>query len=150
MWGGVRQVKNKSPAPIQITAEQIIREAQNQREEEIEPPRQKITDAEELQEYRLRKRKEFEDQIRRQRGLISNWLKYAAWEESQRELERARNVYERALDVDYRNVTIWLKYAEMEMKHKKVNLARNLWDRAVTLLPRVNQFWCVMPSECVR
>jgi len=54
---------------------------------------------------------------------------------------RSRNVYERALDVDYKNVTVWLKYAEMEMKNKNVNHARNLWDRAVTLLPRVNQFW---------
>ena len=35
--------------------------------------------------------------------------RYAAWEESQNEFERARSVYERALDVDYRNVTIWLK-----------------------------------------
>ncbi|ELR20088.1 cell cycle control protein [Acanthamoeba castellanii str. Neff] len=135
------QVKNKSAAEIQITAEQIIREAQERQEEEIQPPKQKITDKEELDEYRLRKRKEFEDQIRRQRGLITNWLKYAAWEDSQGEMERARNVYERALDVEYRNVTIWLKYAEMEMKHKNVNLARNLWDRAVTLLPRVSQFW---------
>ncbi|ELR11996.1 uncharacterized protein ACA1_152090 [Acanthamoeba castellanii str. Neff] len=104
------QVKNKSAAEIQITAEQIIREAQERQEEEIQPPKQKITDKEELDEYRLRKRKEFEDQIRRQRGLITNWLKYAAWEDSQGEMERARNVYERALDVEYRNVTIWLKW----------------------------------------
>jgi len=142
-------VKNKSPAEIQITAEQIILEAQERQEEEIQPPKQKITDAEELEEYKLRKRKEFEDQIRRQRGLISNWLKYAAWEESQKELERARNVYERALDVDYRNVTIWLKYAEMEMKNKNINAARNLWDRAVTLLPRVNQFWYLLKTQIV-
>lgn len=54
---------------------------------------------------------------------------------------RARSIYERALDVDYRNVTLWLKYAEMEMKNRQVNHARNIWDRAVTTLPRVNQFW---------
>ncbi len=36
-------------------------------------------------------------------------VRYAAWEESQNEFERARSVYERALDTDYRNVTIWLK-----------------------------------------
>lgn len=82
------QVKNKSPAPVQITAEQIIRTAQERQDAEYAPPRQKITDAEELDEYRLRKRKEFEDQIRRQRGLMSNWLKYAKWEESQGEIQR--------------------------------------------------------------
>lgn len=54
---------------------------------------------------------------------------------------RARSIYERALDVDYRNITLWLKYAEMEMKNRQVNHARNIWDRAITTLPRVNQFW---------
>lgn len=58
-------------------------------------------------------------------------------------LSRARSIYERALDVDYRNVTLWLKYAEMEMKNRQVNHARNIWDRAITTLPRVNQFWYV-------
>ena len=32
-------------------------------------------------------------------------MKYAAWEESQNEFERARSVYERCLDVDYRKFT---------------------------------------------
>ncbi|EPY73300.1 hypothetical protein CB1_016594007 [Camelus ferus] len=56
-------------------------------------------------------------------------------------ISRARSIYERALDVDYRNITLWLKYAEMEMKNRQVNHARNIWDRAITTLPRVNQFW---------
>ena len=56
-------------------------------------------------------------------------------------MERARSVFERAIDVDYRGVQLWLKYAEMEMKRKNINAARNVWDRAVTLLPRVDQFW---------
>ncbi|OQR76768.1 crooked neck protein 1 [Tropilaelaps mercedesae] len=138
-WG---QVKNKTPAEVQITAEQLLREAK-ERELEIvpPPPKQKISDPEELAEYRLRKRKGFEDNIRKNRGVISNWLKYAAWEESQKEVQRARSVYERALDVDSRNITVWLKYAEMEMKNKQVQHARNIWDRAVSILPRVNQFW---------
>lgn len=52
------QVKNKAPAEIQITAEQLLREA---KERELEllppPPKQKITDKEELNDYKLRKRK---------------------------------------------------------------------------------------------
>lgn len=72
---------------------------------------------------------------------MSNWFKYAHWEESQKEIQRARSIFERALDVDHRNITLWLKYAEMEMRNRQVNHARNLWDRAVTILPRVNQFW---------
>ncbi|XP_022737400.1 crooked neck-like protein 1 isoform X2 [Durio zibethinus] len=135
------RVKNKTPAPIQITAEQILREARERQEAEIRPPKQKITDTTELADYRLRKRKEFEDLIRRVRWNVSVWIKYAQWEESQKDFNRARSVWERALEVDYRNHTLWLKYAEVEMKNKFINHARNVWDRAVTLLPRVDQLW---------
>ncbi|TNM94444.1 hypothetical protein fugu_017203 [Takifugu bimaculatus] len=166
----VAKVKNKAPAEIQITAEQLLREA---KERELEllppPPKQKITDKEELNDYKLRKRKAFEDNIRKNRTVISNWIKYAQWEESLEEVQRyrselglllpeflqehglthrssssgfrARSIYERALDVEHRNVTLWLKYAEMEMKNRQINHARNIWDRAITILPRANQFW---------
>ncbi|KAF3673383.1 Crooked neck-like protein 1 [Capsicum baccatum] len=135
------RVKNKTPAPIQITAEQILREARERQEAEIRPPKQKITDPTELADYRLRKRKEFESLISRVRWNKSVWVKYAKWEESQKDFKRARSVWERALEVDYRDHTMWLKYADVEMKNKFVNHARNVWDRAVTLLPRVDQLW---------
>lgn len=109
------QVKNKAPAEVQITAEQLLREA---KERELEllppPPKQKITDQEELNDYKLRKRKVcvlsslkrvvhsvtcsqafvclfvqgFEDNIRKNRTVISNWIKYAQWEESLKEIQR--------------------------------------------------------------
>jgi crooked neck len=100
-----------------------------------------VTDFGELLEHRLQRRKEFEDQVRRYRHSTQIWLKYALWESKQGELDRARSVLERALDVDYRHVGVWLKYAEMEMKHRNVNRARNVWDRAVSLLPRMDQLW---------
>ncbi|XP_022023839.1 crooked neck-like protein 1, partial [Helianthus annuus] len=68
-------------------------------------------------------------------------VKYARWEESQEDFKRARSVWERAIDVDYRDHRMWYKYVCMEMKNKFVNHARNVWDRAVTLLPRVDQLW---------
>lgn len=135
------RVKNKTPAPIQLTAEQILREAREREEAEIRPPKQKITDYAELGEYCLRKRKQFEDLVRRVRSDLKVWIKYAQWEESQKDLRRARSVWERALEVDYRNHSVWLKYAEFEMKNECVNSARNVWDRAVALLPRVDQLW---------
>lgn len=136
------QVKNRAPAPIQITAEQLLREAKERDLETVQrAPKQYIADNEELQLYRQGKRKDFENQIRRQRHLIGVWCKYGLWEASQKEFVRARSVFERALDVDYRNQTIWFKYAEMEMKNKFINHARNIWDRAVSLLPRVDTFW---------
>eukprot|EP01134_Creolimax_fragrantissima_P000225 CFRG0225T1 len=137
----VAKVKNKAPAQQQITAEQILREAKERIIEEPYAPRQKITDPQELEEFKLKKRKEFEDHLRRNRQVIGHWLKYAKFEESQQEFARARSVYERAIDNDHRNIGLWMKYAEMEMRHRAVNHARNVWDRAVTILPRADQFW---------
>ena len=61
------KVKNKAPAPVQITAEQLLREA---KERELElappPPKQNITSKEELEEQKMRRRKVFEDAIRKE------------------------------------------------------------------------------------
>eukprot|EP01117_Protostelium_nocturnum_P008078 TRINITY_DN2879_c0_g2_i1.p1 TRINITY_DN2879_c0_g2~~TRINITY_DN2879_c0_g2_i1.p1 ORF type:complete len:654 (-),score=161.21 TRINITY_DN2879_c0_g2_i1:54-2015(-) len=135
------QIKNKSAAPQQITAEQILRGAIAQKENEIIAPKQKIVDPEELADYQFKKRKGYEDAIRKNRTAMGNWIRYASWEESQKELTRARSIFERAIDVDYRSDVLWLKYAEMEIRAKDTNRARNIYDRAVTVLPRVDQFW---------
>lgn len=58
----------------------------------VAPPEQKISDKDELLHYRLRKRKEYEDVLRRARHNVGVWLKYARWEASQMEFERARYV----------------------------------------------------------
>ena len=127
---------------MQITAEQILREARERQEDDnYTAPAQKITDPEELAVYRLKERKHFEDRLRMSKNAMGTWLKYAAFEEAQRDFERCRSVYERAVDIDHRNTTLWLKYAEMEMRNRHINHARNVWDRAVTLMPRVDQFW---------
>ncbi|KAI0252835.1 pre-mRNA-splicing factor CLF1 [Lactifluus subvellereus] len=139
--GRVPRVKNRAPAAIQITAEQLLREAQERQESQFRAPRQRVEDFEELHEYRGRKRKEFEERIRRTRGSIKEWLQYASWEASQNEFARARSVFERALDVDPRSMPLWLTYTETELKSRNVQHARNLFDRAVTLLPRVDQLW---------
>eukprot|EP01132_Coremiostelium_polycephalum_P004537 gene4537-5653_t len=136
------RVKNRSPAPIQITAEQILRVAlENQQAVLHTVPKQTVTDKEELEEYRLRKRQRYEQLASSNRKVSAVFLKYAAWEESQKDLVRARSVLERAIDGNYRDPIVWIKYAEMEMRHKNINLARNVWDRAVSLLPRNSQLW---------
>ena len=117
----VAKVKNKMPAEVQITAEQLLQEAAATKVEKVlPPPRQKITDPGELADLQMKMRKQFEDGLRKNRTVMTNWIKYALWEESQKELDRARSIYERALDVNHRNLTVWLKYAELEMKHKQV------------------------------
>ncbi|EPZ37048.1 hypothetical protein O9G_004459 [Rozella allomycis CSF55] len=134
-------VKNKQPAAIQVTAEQILREAKERQEALERRPKQRMIDGEELYEMRYLQRKAFEDKLKANRMAIGLWLKYARWEEDQRELVRARSVYDRCLQMDARSVTAWIKYTEMEMRFKNINHARNLYDRAVAVLPRVDQLW---------
>ena len=143
MYGSSKktQVKNKQAAEMQITAEQIMREAMERQESEYKPPTQKIQDLDELHHYQVTKRKEYEDSIRKNQQHVGNWIKYAKFEEEQQQFKHARSVYERALNVDHRNPLVWLKYADMEMRHKNINRARNVWERATQLLPRVDQFW---------
>lgn len=134
-------VKNRAPAKIQITAEQLLREAQERQEPAFRAPQQNITSAAELADYQSRKRTEFEERIRYSRWAIKEWIKYAVWETQQGEWERGRSVWERTLEVDPRSVEVWQRYAETELKGRNVNHARNVYDRAVTLLPRVDALW---------
>ncbi|KAG6397109.1 hypothetical protein SASPL_143273 [Salvia splendens] len=139
--GRPTRVKNKTPASIQISAEQILREARERHQAEFRPPKHKITDSTELGDYRLRKRKEFEDLIRCNKNV---WVKYAKWEESQKDFTRSRSVWERALDVDSRGHTLWLKYADFELWHKYIHTeevlgnvaaARQIFERWMDWMP---------------
>lgn len=135
------RVKNKTPAKIQITAEQLIREAYERRQTAPTLPKHQIADHEELLDFQREQRKQYEMRIVRNRMHAPLWFRYAKWEEDQQEFVRARSIFERAIDNDYRNPSVWLKYAEMEMRNRFVNHARNVLDRAVALLPRVNDVW---------
>ncbi|KAK3651238.1 NineTeen Complex (NTC) component [Elasticomyces elasticus] len=138
---GPPRVKNKAPAPQQISAEQLLREAVDRQEPALVTPTQTFADLEELHEYQGRKRKDFEDYVRRNRLNMGNWMRYAAWELEQKEYRRARSVFERALDCEPTNVQLWVRYVEAEMKERNINHARNVLDRAVTIMPRVDKLW---------
>ena len=102
------RIKNKAVADLQISAEQILLEAYERKEQPLKAPKQSITDEEELRDYQGRKRKEYEDALRRNRLNTGQWIRYAVWELDQREFDRARSVFERALDVDSTNVPLWI------------------------------------------
>ncbi|KAL5314068.1 hypothetical protein ACEPPN_018492 [Leptodophora sp. 'Broadleaf-Isolate-01'] len=138
---GPPRVKNKAPSAIQISAEQLLREAVDRQDPGLEKPTQRFADLEELHEFQGRKRKEFEDYVRRNRINMNNWMRYAQWELEQKEFKRARSIFERALDVDATSVTLWIRYIEAEMKTRNIQHARNLLDRAVTILPRIDKLW---------
>jgi crooked neck len=138
---GPPRVKNKAAAPQQISAEQLLREAVDRQEPGLQAPTQRFADLEELHEFQGRKRKEFENYVRRNRINMNNWMNYAQWELEQKEFKRARSIFERALDVDSTAVNLWMRYIDSEMRERNINHARNLLDRAVTILPRVDKLW---------
>jgi crooked neck len=138
---GPPRVKNKAAAPIQISAEQLLREAVDRQEPSLQAPTTRFSDLEELHEFQGRKRKEHEERVRRNRVNLSNWLHYARWELEQKEFRRAQSIFERALDVHPTSVPLWVAYIDCELKSRNVMHARNLLDRSVTLLPRVDKLW---------
>lgn len=85
---GPPRVKNKTAAPQQVSAEQLLREAVDRQEPGLQAPTQRFADLEELHEYQGRKRKEFEDYVRRNRINMNNWMRYAQWELEQKEFRR--------------------------------------------------------------
>ena len=136
------QPKNRAPAPVQISAEHLIREATDLKLDFIPPkPEQYVVDEDEVNIEKLEKRKAFENIVRTNPQHMGEWGKYAKWEESMGEFERSRSVFERALGINHKVHSMWVKYAEMEAKHRFINRARNVWDRAVTMLPRIDMLW---------
>lgn len=100
-----------------------------------------IIDLDELKDHQLRKRTEYESYLKRNRLDMGQWIRYALFEVEQRDMRRARSVFERALLVDNTFIPLWIRYIDCELKNKYVNHARNLMDRAITILPRVDKLW---------
>jgi crooked neck len=126
----------------QITSEKILQQSYASKQKILVRPTQTIQDLDELRSYQLRKRKEFEQQLNKNRLNFGQWLRYAKWEaQENHDYERARSIYERALDVNIQHIPFWVHYIQFELVHKAINHARNLLDRATTTLPRVNKLW---------
>ena len=142
-------IKNRAPAPIQITTGHILRQSHDSSAEiaaksggaSSRSILNTVKDEDELLLLKQEKRSAFENGVRKERENPTRWIRYALWEESMGEYLRARSVFERGLQHHYKDPKIWLRYAETEMRNKFVNRARNVWDRAVMLLPRVDQLW---------
>ena len=105
-------------------------------------PKQTIQDLEELYLNQQTKRKEFEQQLNKNRLNYGQWLRYARWElDHNHDFARARSIMERALDVNIEHVPFWTLYIQFELIHRNVNHARNLLERATKILPKVNKLW---------
>lgn len=116
-------------------------EAQAYISEDIPAPNLNIFDEEELHDYKYKTRKTFEDQIRMQKNHMGTWRKYAKWEGILGEYERARSIFERALEINPYDTRVFEDYVEMEMKNKFFDHARNIWERACFRMPSQDKLW---------
>lgn len=126
----------------QITSEQILQDAFQLKDEPLNRPKQSIQDLDELRSFQLTKRKEYEQQLNKNRLNFGQWLRYAKWEvKHNHDFPRARSIFERALEVNVQHIPFWTHYIQFELSYKNITHARNLLDRAVTTLPRVDKLW---------
>ena len=76
----VPTVKDKTPNPVQLTAEQLIADPDLHMMQDIKLPPIDIMSPEELEDYKHHKRNDFEEAVRRQKYHIGTWIKYGLWE----------------------------------------------------------------------
>ncbi|RRT84081.1 hypothetical protein B296_00015744 [Ensete ventricosum] len=62
------------------------------------------------------------------------WIAFARLYESHKDLKNARDIFEKAVNVNYKTVdhlaTVWCEYAEMELRHKNFGRALELMRKA--------------------
>ena len=114
-------------AELQVTAEQILHEAYENRTQPLKKVAQIIQDLDELRAGQIQRRKEYELQLNKNRLNYGQWIRYARWEISENhDFQRARSVYERALQVNVEHVPFWTNYVQMELSHTNVHHVRNV------------------------
>ncbi|OBA19863.1 hypothetical protein METBIDRAFT_32908 [Metschnikowia bicuspidata var. bicuspidata NRRL YB-4993] len=134
--------KSSNIAATQVSSAEILADAHDIKQTDFRKPDLNIQDLDELRLFQLAKRRDYEQQLNKNRLNYGQWMRYAKWEiEFSHDLKRARSIMERALEVNVQHVPFWVRYIELELLHKNVNHARNLLDRAVTILPRTDKFW---------
>lgn len=135
-------IHNKTPAAIQITADQIILESVSRMKDRPHLPELEKQSQAEIDDEHFKRRQAWELNVRRNLCSFQTYIRYARWEEGLQELAKARSVFERGLEFSrYREPEIWICYIDMELRNKQLNYARNLMERSVTILPRHDPFW---------
>ena len=77
------------------------------------------------------------------------WLKYAEMEMRNRHINRARNIWDRAVTLMPRVDQFWLKFIYMEEMLGNVSGARAVFDRWVEWEPD-DHAWCAPPASRAR
>uniref|UniRef100_A0A8U8CDT5 Pre-mRNA-splicing factor Syf1-like N-terminal HAT-repeats domain-containing protein n=1 Tax=Geospiza parvula TaxID=87175 RepID=A0A8U8CDT5_GEOPR len=133
----VAKVKNKAPAEVQITAEQLLREA---KERELEllppPPQQMITD---LRYKEVDRARSIYERFVLVHPSVKNWIKYACFEEKHSYLAHARKVYERAVEFfgeEHMDEHLYVAFAKFEENQKEFDRVRVIYKYALDRIPK--------------
>lgn len=81
-----------------------------------------------------------EERIKHSKSYIP-FVKYATFEFNNYEIEKARSIYERAINKFYNIIELWNSYKNMELKLKNYKNTRNIYKRIVQLHPLNNQIY---------
>lgn len=141
---GIR-LYNRNPAPIQITADQLILESVSRMKDRPRLPKIEHQSQAEIDDENFKRRQNWENNVKRNLSTYHTFVRYARWEEDLGELDNARSIYERSLEyTNFKEPNAWFAYIDMEKRHLPemgVNRCRNLFERAVKILPRHDKFW---------
>jgi crooked neck len=133
---------NQNVSSIQITAEQLILESVSRTKDRPRLPELENQTQAEIDDLRFKRRQAWERNVSRNLCTYNTFIRYARWEEDIGEIDKARSVYERALEFSrFREPTVWICYVDMELRHKQIAYALNVLERSITILPRHDRFW---------
>eukprot|EP00978_Attheya_sp_CCMP212_P005345 scaffold11961_cov44-Attheya_sp.AAC.1 len=129
------QVKNRAPAPIQISAEQLLRESAERQEQSVLDPYARFE--EDNKEFE-RARSIFERSLEVDHRSGELWLRYAEFEMRNEFVNHARNVLDRAVQILPRIDFLWYKYVYMEETVGDLPKCRTVFERWMKWLPDDN------------
>jgi crooked neck len=133
---------NQNVSSIQITAEQLILESVSRTKDRPRLPELENQTQADIDDLRFKRRQAWERNISRSLCTYNTFIRYARWEEDMGEIDKARSVYERALEFSrFREPQVWICYVDMELRHKQIAYALNVLERSITILPRHDRFW---------
>lgn len=143
-------VANKAVSDVQVTADQLVKDAYSDYATQEKRKRMKLQmsldssmsmSTDEASIYKAKTREGFETSIRNNRFNLATYVRYAEWEASLGEFRRARSAFERGLEVNYQDVSYWIRYISMEEGLGDCDHVMSLFSRVTYLLPGVGDVW---------
>nr|BAS01822.1 cell division control protein [Amorphochlora amoebiformis] len=124
-----------------ISSKQFIGEIRNKKLDKI-IDKDKYLNEKTFSIFNSYKRNEFENLILK-KGTNSKyiWLDYIKWEENNGNIQKCRDLWERACNIFINHSNFWLKYIAMELRNNEIDRARVIFERSIKYNPYANILW---------